>query len=168
MVFRWCARRATGRCHGVPDSEAVGACLRFRAVSKDSQVSPALVGVLLAVGHVAREPAAVSGDEIVGAFLGPPQAGKPVEGERELQTERDRQGSVDRARPPPSASGLVGNIAGLDCPGGAFALLYAEAGRGRDAGRLVRHHRHAVVSVERLDEARRPGSEPSSAVEYQD
>jgi hypothetical protein len=124
--------------------------------------------VLLAVRLVAGEPAAVGGYEIVDAFLGSPQAGKPVEGERELQTDGDRQGSVDRARSPPSAPGLVGSIAGLDRPGGAFALLHAESGRDGDAGLLVRHHRHAVVSVERLDEARRPGSEPSSAVEYQD
>jgi hypothetical protein len=123
---------------------------------------------LLAVGLVAWEPVAVGGDEIVGAFLGPPQAGKPVEKERELQTECDRQGSVDRTRSPPSASGLAGSIARLDCPGSAFTLLHAESGRGGDSRLLVRHHRHAVVSVERLDEARRPGSEPSSAVEYQD
>ena len=130
--------------------------------------SPALIGVLLAVGLATGELAAVGGDEIVGAFLGPLHAGKPVEGERELQTERDCQGSVDRACSPPSAPGLAGSIAGLDRPGDAFALLHTEAGRGGGAGLLVRHHRHAVVSVERLDEARRPGSEPSSAVEYQD
>jgi hypothetical protein len=124
--------------------------------------------VLLAVGLVAGEPTAVGSDEIVGVFLGPPHSGKLVEGERELQTEGDRQGSVDRARSPPSAPGAAGSIAGLDGPGGAFALLHAEAGRGGDAGLLVRHHRHAVVSVERLDEARRPGSEPSSTVEYQE
>ena len=53
-------------------------------------------------------------------------------------------------------------------PGGAFALLHAEASRSGGAGLLVGHHRHAVVSVERLDEARRPRSELSSAVEYQD
>jgi hypothetical protein len=140
----------------------------FRAVSKDRQISPALIGALLAVRLVAGEPAAVGGDEIVGLFLGPPQAGKPIEGERELQTEGDRQRSVDRTRSPPSAPGPAGSIAGLDCPGGAFALLYAETGRGGNAGFLVRHHRHAVVSVERLDEAHRPGTEPSSAVEYQD
>jgi hypothetical protein len=72
-------------------------------------------------------------------------------------------------RPPlPSALGLAGSIAGLDCPGGAFALLHAEASRGGDTGLLVGHHRHAVVSVERLDETCRWGSELSSAVEYQD
>jgi hypothetical protein len=64
--------------------------------------------------------------------------------------------------------GLAGSIAGLDRPGGAFALLHAEASRSGGAGLLVGHHRHAVVSVERLDEARRPRSELSSAVEYQD
>jgi hypothetical protein len=83
-------RCACLRCHGVPDGEAVGTCLRFRAVSKDSQNSPALIRVLLAVRLVAGEPAAVGGDEIVGAFLGPPHAWKPVEVERELQAERDR------------------------------------------------------------------------------
>ena len=99
-----------------------------------------------------RLAAAVGSDEkIVGAFLGPPHAGKPVEGERELQAEGDRLGSVDRARSPPSAAGLAGSIAGLDRPGGAFALLYAETGRGGDTELLVRQHRHAVGSVERLE-----------------
>jgi hypothetical protein len=84
--------------------------------------------MLLAVGPVAGEPTAVGGDEIVGAFLGPPHPGKPVEGERELQTEGDRQGSIDRARSPPSAPGMAGSVAGLDHPGGAFALLHAETG----------------------------------------
>ena len=64
--------------------------------------------MLLAVGFVAGEPTAVGGDEIVGAFLGPPHAGKPVKGERELRTGGDRQGSVDRARSTPSAPKLPG------------------------------------------------------------
>lgn len=122
--------------------------------------------MLLAVRFVAGEPVAVDGNEIVGAFLSPPHGGKPVEGERELQTERDRQGYVDRACSPPSAQRLAGSIAGLDRPSGAFTLFHAKAGRVGGAGLLVGYRRHAAVSVERLDEARRPGSEPSSAIEY--
>ena len=55
--------------------------------------------------------------------------------------------------PAPSIGAGAGSIAGLDRPGGASALLHAEASRGGGAGLLVGHHRHAVVSVERLDEA---------------
>ena len=72
-------RGARLSCRSAPDGEAVGTCLGFRAVSEDSQVSPALIWMLLAVRLAAGEPVAVGGDKIVGAFLGPPQAGKSVE-----------------------------------------------------------------------------------------
>ena len=101
----------------------------------------------------------------IGAFLGPPHAGKPGESGSFRSSASAREAL---SAPAPSIGAGAGSIAGLDRPGGASALLHAEASRGGGAGLLVRHHRHAVVSVERLDEARRPVSELSSAVEYQD
>jgi hypothetical protein len=88
----------------------------------------------------------------IGAFLGPPHAGNPVESESFRSSAGAREAL---SAPLPSALGLAGSVAGLDRPGGAFALLHAEASRGRDTGPLVGHHRCAVVSVERLDEASR-------------
>ncbi len=129
--------------------------------------STALFGMRFAVGRVARQPVAIDGDEVVEAILKPTNAGQPVKGEREPDAERDRQRSVDRRRAPIAAPGLSTGFPGFDGPSRPLALLYAQAGRGGDAGLLIRHHRHAAVAVERRYPTRRPRSKPSRPVEDQ-
>ena len=91
----------------------------------------------------------IGGDEVVEAVLKPINARQPVKGEQEPDAECDRQSSVDRRRAPVAASSLSVGSSGFDGPSCPLALLYAQAGRGGNAGLLIRHHRHAMVTVER-------------------
>jgi hypothetical protein len=122
----------------------------------------ALARVSGAVGLVARQLAAVGGDPVVCEILQPANRGQLVEGVRQPSAEGDLQRDIDSFGP------SVTLTVGRNGPHVRLALLDAQSDRGRDAWLLVRHRRHAAVSVERLQQAHRPGSEPSVPVEYDD
>ena len=122
----------------------------------------ALARVSGAEGLIARQLAAVGGDPVVGEILQSANYGQLVEGVWQPGAEGDPQRDVDRFCP------SVAPPVGRNGPHVRLALLEAQPGRGRDAGLLVRHRCHAAVSVERLQQVHRLGSEPLAPVEYDD
>lgn len=153
-------RPAIGGRRGAPDATS-GANTRTCRPHGALRVSAAFVRMLPAVGRVTRQAVAVASDPSVGCFLELLYARYRVEAQRQPRPQRDRQRHVDRR------SAGVSFPVRCDRPRGRFALREAQAVR-RERPRLLKwRHRHAMVTVQRPDEAHRPRSEPSAAVEDQ-